>query len=344
MRRGCQVNPKNRHGDALNSRAAGRADVSERSPTGARPSVPAGRPSVVWRAKGPPVRRSPDPPPARTPRVSVVIPALNEAENLEDVLPALPEGLFEVVLVDGGSVDSTVETAKRLRPGVRVVRQTRRGKGNALSCGFAACTGDVIVMLDADGSARPEEIPRFVDILVAGADFAKGSRFLDGGGSVDITRLRRIGNRCLTLLVNTLCHTAYTDLCYGYNAFWSSTCLPILGLDWESPAPNEGDRRLWGDGFEIETLINVRVARAGLRVAEVPSLERARLHGVSNLNAVSDGLRVLRTILWERARRVEKVDSPEREQASADDRLADEYETAGGFPVTRALTEPLIRI
>ena len=134
-----------------------------------------------------------------------MIPALNEAENLEHVLPALPDGLFEVILVDGASVDSTVETARRLRPDVRIVRQTRSGKGNALACGFAACRGDIIVMLDADGSADPGEIPRFVDTLVEGADFAKGSRRLDGGGSADITRIRSLGNRLLSFLVNLLC-------------------------------------------------------------------------------------------------------------------------------------------
>jgi glycosyltransferase involved in cell wall biosynthesis len=237
------------------------------------------------------------------PEVSVVIPALNEAKNLEHVLAALPESIFEVVLVDGGSTDGTPEAARRLRSDVRVIPQTRRGKGNALACGFAACSGDVIVMLDADGSADPAEIPRFVDALAAGADFAKGSRFTRGGGSADITRFRRAGNRFLMRLVNALCRTGYSDLCYGYNAFWASTCLPVLGLDWQSPAPAGGDGRLWGDGFEIETLINIRVAAAGLTVVEVPSYEHRRLHGASNLSAVRDGLRVLRTIVSETEKR-----------------------------------------
>lgn len=231
-------------------------------------------------------------------RVSLVIPALNEARNLPHVFAEVPHDLFEVLLVDGNSIDDTVAVAKALRPDVRIVRQTRRGKGNALACGFAACRGDIIVMLDADGSTSPAEIPRFVDALVAGADFAKGSRFLEGGGSSDITRLRRSGNRLLSAAVNTLYGTRYTDLCYGYNAFWSA-CLPVLGLDPGEPLDGDG-RTLWGDGFEVETLINVRTAKAGLRVAEVASFERHRLHGVSNLNAASDGLRVLRTIAIER--------------------------------------------
>jgi glycosyltransferase involved in cell wall biosynthesis len=232
-------------------------------------------------------------------RVSLVIPALNEARNLPHVFAELPPDLYEVVLVDGGSSDDTVAVARSLRPDVRIVSQNRRGKGNALACGFAACRGDVIVMLDADGSTSPAEIPRFVAALVAGADFAKGSRFAAGGGSSDITRLRRVGNRILSGVVNALYGTCYSDLCYGYNAFWSG-CLPLLGLSpGRSPDDRQGRQR-WGDGFEVETLINVRIAKAGLRVTEVASFERSRLHGVSNLNAVSDGLRVLRTIAIER--------------------------------------------
>ena len=233
------------------------------------------------------------------PRVSLVIPALNEARNLPHVFAQLPRDLFEVVLVDGNSSDDTVDVARSLRPNIRIVRQNRRGKGNALACGFAACRGDIIVMLDADGSTNPAEIPRFVDALVAGADFAKGSRFLEGGGSSDLTRLRRTGNRFLSAAVNALYGTRYSDLCYGYNAFWSG-CLPLLGLDPGHSLDDDPERRLWGDGFEVETLINVRIAKAGLRVAEVASFEKNRLYGASNLNAFSDGLRVLRTIAIER--------------------------------------------
>jgi glycosyltransferase involved in cell wall biosynthesis len=261
-----------------------------------------GGPSIVWRAKAGPPRRSPAVSLVKEPRVSVVIPALNESGNLEHVLPKLPDGLFEVILVDGASVDATVETAKRLRPDVRVVRQTRSGKGNALACGFAVCRGDIIVMLDADGSADSGEIPRYVETLVEGADFAKGSRRLNGGGSADITRVRSLGNRFLNFLVNRLIGSRYTDLCYGYNAFWAAKCLPVFDLDWESPPCPGEDGRLWGDGFEIETLINIRIAGANLKVVEVPSYELSRVHGVSNLHAPRDGFRVLRTIFSENRR------------------------------------------
>lgn len=232
-----------------------------------------------------------------SPSVSVVIPALNEGRNIPHVFARIPSGTHQVILVDGKSTDNTVEAAQNARPDVFVVNQTRRGKGNALACGFAAATGDVIVMLDADGSADPGEMPRFVDALVAGADFAKGTRFALGGGSSDITKLRRLGNDALTGVFNRCYGRRYSDLCYGYNVFWRH-CLPVLGLDATTPPP-PGDGRLWGDGFEVETLIHVRMAKAGLKVAEVPSYEYPRLHGVSNLNATRDGLRVLRTMLAE---------------------------------------------
>jgi glycosyltransferase involved in cell wall biosynthesis len=175
------------------------------------------------------------------------------------------------------------------------VRQTRPGKGAGLQAGFEAATGDIIVMLDADGSADPGEIPRFVAALVGGADFAKGSRNLAGGGSADLTFVRRAGNRGLTTLVNVLYGTRYTDLCYGYNAFWRY-CLNDLQVDC--------------DGFEVETLINIRVAKTGLRVVEVPSYEDRRIHGQSNLKPLRDGWRVQRTIVRERFGRTKSVIAP----------------------------------
>lgn len=230
--------------------------------------------------------------------MSVVIPTRNEAKNLPVVMPRLPDGLFEVLIVDGGSTDGTVEVARELRTDVRLIEQTGQGKGNALSTGFAAARGDILVTLDADGSADPAEIPRFVAALVAGADVAKGSRFAQGGGSADITRARRIGNRALCALVNGIYGTCYTDLCYGYNAFWAD-CLPVLSTPRPLYAANPALESPLGEGFEVETVLNVRAAKAALRVWEVPSYELRRIHGQGNLKAVRDGLRVVRTIWGE---------------------------------------------
>ena len=224
--------------------------------------------------------------------MSVVIPALNEARNLPHVFARLPAWIHEVVLVDGHSTDGTAEVARELFPDVKIVGQDRTGKGNALSCGFAASTGDVVVMLDADGSTNPDEIPAFVDALVEGADFAKGSRFANGGGSSDISLTRRFGNWFFCSLVNVMYGTTYTDLCYGYNAFWRRH-LPAMDINC--------------DGFEVETLMNIRAAQAGLRIAEVPSFEEERVYGDSNLRTFRDGFRVLRTIFREWGRRPVEV-------------------------------------
>lgn len=232
------------------------------------------------------------------PSVSVIIPTLNEARNIPHVFERIPAGVHEVVLVDGFSVDGTVAVARQFRPDVRVVMQTRMGKGNALACGLMAATGDIVATVDADGSADPGEIPRFVGALLNGADFAKGTRFAEGGGSSDITRLRSYGNTFLTSFFNACYGRNYSDLCYGFNVFWRRHAA-VLGLDATSSPRSDGVGRR-GDGFEIETLIHVRVAKAGLIVAEVPSFEYPRIHGASNLNAFRDGRRVLHTILRER--------------------------------------------
>lgn len=225
------------------------------------------------------------------PTISVVIPAMNEAENLVHVLPRIPSWVDEVLLVDGFSTDRTVDVARKLLPGIRIITQEGRGKGAALRSGFAAATGDIIVMLDADGSTDPAEIPAFVGALITGAEFAKGSRFLQGGGTSDMQFYRKLGNWAFVLSVRLLFGGRYTDLCYGYNAFWRRV-LPVLELD--------------GNGFEIETMMNVRALRSGLKIVEVPSFEYDRVYGTSNLKTIPDGWRVLKTILRERFRRYSK--------------------------------------
>jgi hypothetical protein len=232
--------------------------------------------------------KGPDRRHTRKTKVSVVVPAMNEEYNIGHVLSELPGGLHEVILVDGNSTDNTIEAARQAYPEIRVTTQSGRGKGDAFRTGFAAVTGNLVVMLDADGSADPAEIPRFVAALEAGADFAKGSRFLDGGGSADITKLRSSGNWVLSGTANLLHGTRFTDLCYGYNAFWAR-CLPFISLD----VP----------GFEVETLINLRIAAAGMKITEVPSYEKERISGQSNLKTFRDGFRVLGTILRESRRR-----------------------------------------
>lgn len=217
--------------------------------------------------------------------VSLVIPAMNEARNIGWVLERLPSTIDEVILVDGDSVDDTVEVSRAICPDIRVIGQDRPGKGAALRAGFAAARGEVIVMIDADGSMNPAEIERFLELLGDGHDLVKGSRFVADGGTTDMERVRRWGNAALRGLVNGLYGARFTDLCYGFIAFRNDRL---------------EDLALRADGFEIETEIVVRAVKSGLRVGEVASFEAPRAHGVSNLNTWRDGSRVLWLMLRHR--------------------------------------------
>jgi cellulose synthase/poly-beta-1,6-N-acetylglucosamine synthase-like glycosyltransferase len=218
------------------------------------------------------------------PTVSLVIPAKNEARNLASVLEEIPGCVNEVILVDGQSSDSTRLMATSCYPGVRIITDPEMGKGNALRAGFQAARGDIIVAIDADGSMDPREIPSFLYFLENGYDFVKGSRFIGGGGSLDITLFRRVGNRALLMVANHLFPVQLTDLCYGFFAFRRKY---LEHLDLSST------------GFEIETELTVRAVQAGMRIAEVPSLEMPRRSGRSSLRSVPDGYRVLQTLLRE---------------------------------------------
>ncbi len=248
------------------------------SPTGSGPQlviVPAaGSPSPT--GSGPQLVTA-----SSKPSVSVVIPTLNEARNLPWVLARIPQFVDELIIVDGHSSDQTVQVARAVRADVVVVMADRRGKGAAIRAGFAVATADLIVMLDADGSMDPAEIGWYATLLGSSFDFVKGSRYITGGASDDLTWLRDHGNRVLTGLANAACHSHFSDLCYGYVGL-RRECLPLLDLT--------------SDGFEIETELVMRAARAGLRIAEVPSHELDRLSGASHLRTFRDGWRVLRTL------------------------------------------------
>lgn len=210
--------------------------------------------------------------------ITVVVPAMNEEHNIAWVLARIPSYVDEILLVDGHSRDATVEVARRVCPDVRVASQRGCGKGAAMRTGFEDATGDYVVVLDADGSMDPGEIDYYVTALDQGYDLVKGSRELPGSGSLDITSVRRWGNNVLVSTVNTIWGSEFTDLCYGYLAFRRDR------LD---------DLALTGRGFEIETEIAINAIKAGLRIAEVPTVELLRQYGTSNLNAWRDGRRIL---------------------------------------------------
>jgi len=212
----------------------------------------------------------------------LVIPVRNEARNIAWVLEQIADDVSEIILVDGNSTDATLITAHSCRPDIKVVTQEGVGKGSALRTGFLVANGDIIVMMDADGSMAPQEIRHFLHFLTNGYDFVKGSRFVVGGGSADITRFRRLGNRFLLTVFNALYDADLTDLCYGFCAF-HRRYLDLLALS--------------ATGFEIEAEMVARAMQAGLRIVEVPSFELPRRTGRSNLHSVRDGIRVLRTVL-----------------------------------------------
>lgn len=244
------------------------------------------------------------------PTISVVLPAMNEEQNLPWVLGRVPAMVDEIILVDGHSRDNTVSLARRLLPKIRVVRQPHTGKGDAVAAGLLEATCDVIIMMDLDGSMDPAEIPLFVGALLAGADVAKGSRRITGGGSDDLTAARRLGNYALTKFANAVHRSRWSELCFGYAAFWRDS-IDYLGVDELASQPTRPPGRIWtgpgyGHGFEIEALLFCRARRSKLRISEVSCHEYVRRNGSSNLVTIRDGLRVAIAILketrWHRSR------------------------------------------
>lgn len=220
----------------------------------------------------------------RSINVTVVIPALNEADGLSLILPTIPAFVNELIVVDGGSTDDTLRVIGRLYPSAVRIRQRGRGKGDALKAGLAASTGDIVVTMDADGSMSPADIVPAVGALLDGCDFVKGSRALAGAGSDDFTPLHRLGNWALTALSNLLFDAGYTDLTYGFNAYWRRVMLNADTLS---------------DGFEFEIQAAIRASRSGLLTSEVPCFEASRAGGASKLSPMRDGWAIARIIAAE---------------------------------------------
>jgi glycosyltransferase involved in cell wall biosynthesis len=220
--------------------------------------------------------------------VSVVIPTYNEEKNLRKVLKDMKNsgvGIDEILVVDANSTDGTVKVAKRY--GARVIfesPQGRKGKGYALRLGMGKAKGDILVTMDADCSHLSSELGLLIEGIRAGFDVCMGSRFIQGGGTEDMPWLRVLGNKAFVTMVNTLWGTNYSDLCYGYRSFRRG-CINKLGLK--------------SDGFGIEAEISIKAAKKKLRVLEVPSYEKLRLHGKGNLRTFSDGFKILKTIVQE---------------------------------------------
>lgn len=217
---------------------------------------------------------------------TIIIPTLNEESNIKVIINELQGlGYSNILVIDGNSDDGTVEAARNL--GVNVLNQDGKGKGAALRQAFSyGGLGDWIIMMDADGSMDPKEIPSLLEPLKNGVDVTKGSRFMTGGHTDDMTFIRKLGNKVFVFLVNRFTKAKYTDLCYGYAAFTKNALKKL-------------NPYLKSNGFEIETEIFMKAKILGLEIKEVPSVEAPRLNGKTNLSAWLDGYRILKTIFRE---------------------------------------------
>jgi glycosyltransferase involved in cell wall biosynthesis len=190
--------------------------------------------------------------------VAVILPTLNEEKSIGYILSELRNVLDNphLLIIDGNSDDETVKIAEK--EGAHVMLQAGKGKGCAVCQALKKMdsVANYVVMIDADGSMNPKEIPLYVNALKEGADIVKGSRFLSSGYSEDMSLIRRIGNFILLSIVNLLFSTNYTDLCYGFIAFRKEAVNKLLPL-------------LNSKRFEIETEICIKAKVLGLKIVEV---------------------------------------------------------------------------
>lgn len=211
----------------------------------------------------------PSPPWPRRPRVALVIPTLNEEEPIAQVIQAVPRNVVdEVIVADSGSDDLTVERARGA--GARVVVESRRGYGRACAAGAQAARDcDVIVFLDGDGSDRPELIPALLEpILSGGYDFVIGSRTRGERerGSMSVHQIA--AGYAAGFLTRLLYGVAYTDMC-AFRAI-RREALDRLGM------------RETTYGWNLE--MQMRAARAALRILELPVAHRRRIGGASKVS------------------------------------------------------------
>ena len=233
--------------------------------------------------------------------VSLIIPAMNESATLTSIIDSIPTYVDEIIVIDGRSKDNTFEIASNHPRVNKVLRQRSRGKGAALSLGFAMATCDLVAIIDADGSMDPAELKDFLNMFPQ-AEIVKGSRSKKlGGTSADLTIFRDLGNRVLTKICNFWFKENWTDLAYGY-AVVDRKALGKLGLSSYDEMGSVFGHKSYGQGFEIEALIFCRSSKWGFRVLEVASAEHRRISGSSNLRAIRDGFRVLSAIIIEKNR------------------------------------------
>jgi len=218
--------------------------------------------------------------------LSVVVPAYNEEHTVGDIIKRIKATLLEarlsneILLVDDRSRDRTVEISQNEKATVYLLKQ-HMGKGYALRAGFTKAKGEIIVTIDSDGSNRPEELPVLLNpILKDQADLVIGSRF-SGKKTSAGKKFNLAGVRIFNLLIRILTGAEVSDSQSGYRAM-KRRVLENLTL-------NSGE-------YEIESEMLVKIAHRGFRIREVPVSFEQRTYGVSTLDPIFDGLKILMSI------------------------------------------------
>lgn len=213
--------------------------------------------------------------------VSLIIPTLNEEKNLRLIFPRIPSWIDQVIVVDGYSQDRTTDVASQY--GAKVLLSSGK-KGEALRLGMSEASHEIVITMDGDGSQLPEELPRFIQGIESGYNVVFGSRFLKGGGSEDLTPIRRLGNGFFRLIVNLFWKTNYSEVCYGFMAFRKEV-IPLLKLKAKS--------------FDIEVEIKIQAAKHNLKILQIPSFEKKRAFGKGKLKTLRDGWIIFSRIMKE---------------------------------------------
>ncbi len=226
--------------------------------------------------------------------VTVVIPAYNEEKTIGNVIletTLIMDSLdipYEIIVVNDGSTDKTGQVASTHKALV-LSNKKNRGKGYALRQALHHATGDIIVTLDSDGEHKPKEIPDLIEPLFNGTDIVAGSRFLGNQGRAT-THLNVIGNMLFNAAIMTLTGKIVTDSQTGFRAI-KTHVLNTLNLE--------------SDGYEIEAEITVKGLRNGFVFKEKPITVERRKYNVSKLKLLSDGTKILKTILKAKFSKIE---------------------------------------
>jgi len=219
--------------------------------------------------------------------VTLIIPAYNEEKTVGDVIRDATEimdsyGLpYEIIVINDGSADNTELVASSTRKATVLSNNPNRGKGYCLRRAMKLARGDIIVTLDSDGEHKPKEIPDLINPLFEGYDVVSGSRFLGNRPEVT-TKINRVGNFLFNTAIMTLTGKQVTDSQTGFRAMKKDIVEKL---------------NLQSDGYEIETEITVKSLMNGFTFKEIPITVERRKYDASKIKILSDGKKILTTII-----------------------------------------------